>query len=159
MKKYILKSLGLTMVLSALVACQTTPMPQKNAALGLLICEPNELCPIVQVSWNEQALDHVGIKVSLDSVQQNYDIQKITFSNGTEELSYGPTAKTTNRMYFGMHRSQNNFSIPTSLVHTLKGDNISMSVHTNQGTLERYIYKSGQESLIYQQLKSIRAQK
>lgn len=112
MKKYILKSLGLTMVLSALVACQTTPMPQKNAALGLLICEPNELCPIVQVSWNEQALDHVGIKVSLDSVQQNYDIQKITFSNGTEELSYGPTAKTTNRMYFGMHRSQNNFSIP-----------------------------------------------
>ena len=34
-----------------------------------------------------------------------------------------------------------------------------MSVHTNEGTLERYIYKSGQESLIYQQLKSIRAQK
>lgn len=155
MKKRILKSLGLLMVIGTLGACQTTLPPTQYSTIGLLICEANELCPVVSVSWNDQAQDVVGIKVSLDSIQQNYDIQKISFSNGSQQFIYMPTEKTVNSIFFGMHRSQNNFNLPKSMILDLKGEQVSMSVHTDQGTLLRYIYKDGKESLIYQQLKSI----
>ena len=81
MKKTIL-SLALGCLL--ITGCASTqPSNTPNiGTFGLLICQNNEQCPIVTVSWNESNKDHLKVRISLNSTQTKYDIQKVVFSNG-----------------------------------------------------------------------------
>ncbi len=154
MKKWFICGMGLAVSAVVLSGCNT--LQTESATAGLLICEPNELCPVVTVAWNEQLKDTASIYVALNSANKNYDIQKISLSNAQKNIEYAAVQKTEYDIFLGMHRSKNSITVPSKIFTELNsGKNISLTVHTDQGALKRYIYKDGKQSLLYQQLKSI----
>ena len=64
MKKWFIYGMGLAVSAAVLSGCNTVPSQTENATAGLLICEPNELCPVVTVSWNEQQKNTANIHVA-----------------------------------------------------------------------------------------------
>jgi hypothetical protein len=160
MKTWFICGMGLAVSAAMLSGCNTIPSQTQayteNAAAGLLICEPNELCPVVTVAWNEQLKDTASIHVALNSAKKDYDIQKISLSNSQKNIEYAAVSKTEYDVILGMHRSKNSITVPSKIFTELNsGKNISLTVHTDQGALKRYIYKDGKQSLLYQQLKAI----
>lgn len=155
MKKWQIQRAGLAMAVAILGGCSSVPTQTQTATVGLLICEPNELCPVVTVSWNEQLKDTASIKVALSSAKLDYDIQKISLSNAQKNFDYAASSKTQYDQILGMHRSQNSISVPSKIFTELNSGNIALTVHTDKGALKRYVYKDGKESLLYGQLKLI----
>ena len=137
-----------------LSGCAT--LTQENIGTkGLPLCQTNELCPLMTVSWNDQKKDNFNVKVSLDSLYHYYDIQKIIFSNDKKSYSFVPEAKTSQEMIFNLRHSKNSIVVPKNLMADLKSNAISINIHTDQGVISRYIYKDGVESSIYKQFTSI----
>lgn len=135
-------------------ACTT--LPQENVGTkGLPLCTDNELCPLMTVSWNDQRKDNFQVKVSLDSIYQYYDIQKVTFSNDEKSYSFNPETKTTQELILNLRHSKNSIVVPKNLMADLKSDRISINIHTDQGVISRFVYKDGVESSIYKQFTSV----
>lgn len=139
-----------------MTGCATTQNVENVSTVGLLICKPNELCPIVTVSWNESHKDLLKLRVSLNSTKTQYDIQKVIFDNGQQSYSFSPVGKTEQDFVFGNYRSRNSIITPVNLMNNLRGsDQILMNIYTDKGVISRYVYKDGQEALIYKEFKSV----
>ena len=74
---------------------------------GLLICETNEICPIVTVVWNETHKDILKVNLSLSSVYKKYNIEKVVFSNDIKNLSFNVIGPTEIDFIFKANRSRN----------------------------------------------------
>lgn len=139
--------------------CATLPESENVATRGLLLCEANELCPSVMVSWNEQKKDLLEVQINLNSVNNEFEIKHVSFSNGQKTFGFDPSTATQHEVLFGMHRSRNSVTVPARLMADLDGkkpdQKIMMSLDTDKGTITRYVLKDGKESLLYQQFKSV----
>lgn len=152
-------SIALGLLSSILCGCAALPQSDHNIGVkGLLICEPTELCPVVSVDWNKYAKDRLNINIRLDSSQQRYEIEKISFDNMRQTYVFSPDALTKQEWVLRRHSSTTNIFVPNDLIKKLQGSRIRMNIYTNQGVISRYIYKDGQESLLYQQFKMAYAQ-
>lgn len=155
------KLTGLLLGTILISGCATTlPETDKVATRGLLLCEANELCPSVMVSWNEQKKDVLDVQINLlNSVNNEFDIKHVSFSNGQKTFGFDPITATEHEVVFGMHRSRNSVIVPVRLMADLdgqkSGQKIMMSLETDKGTITRYVLKDGKESLLYQQFKSV----
>ena len=141
--------------------CAAMPESENIGTRGLLLCEANELCPAVTVSWNEQKKDLLDIQINLNSVSNNFEIKHVSFSNGQKTLGFDPVAATEQEMILGMYRSRAEVTVPVKLMADLKvkgqkqDQSITMSLETDKGTITRYVLKNGQESLLFQQFKQV----
>lgn len=86
------KIVGLMTAFILLHGCATVPENKSNtdrlATAGLLLCKPNEQCPIMAASWNSGNKNQLRIDVRLNSSYLYYDIKKITFIVDGKHLSY-----------------------------------------------------------------------
>lgn len=140
-----------------MTGCATVQNTEQNSTRGLLLCAPNEICPIVKVNWNEQDLSTFKVNVLLDNPTIYYDIQSISFENGQKSHSFTPIAPTLKQFVYGNYRSNSSIITPMDIMADFKGsDAISMKIVTDKGTISRYIYKDGQESSVYKQLKQVK---
>ncbi|WP_374570978.1 hypothetical protein [Acinetobacter sp.] len=139
--------------------CAALPESENIGTRGLLLCEANELCPAVTVSWNEQKRDLLDVQINLNSVSNNFEIKQVSFSNGQKSFSFTPAGKTEHEVLFGMNRSRNSVAVPARLMADLDGkkpgQKITMSLETDKGAITRYVLNDGKESLLYQQFKTV----
>ena len=139
--------------------CAALPESENIGTRGLLLCEANELCPAVTVSWNEQKKDLLDIQINLNSVSNNFEIKHVSFSNGQKSFGFTPEGKTEHEVLFGMNRSRNSVAVPARLMADLDGkkpgQKITMGLETDKGTITRYVLNDGKESLLYQQFKAV----
>jgi len=120
---------------------------------GLLICQPNEICPIVTVVWNETHKDILKVKLSLNSVYTQYNIEKVVFSDGTTSHSFNVTGPTEIDFAFKANRSRNSILVPVNLMADFKDSkNVFMEIHTDQGTVTRYILKDNIKAPVFEEL-------
>lgn len=153
------KLTGLMLGAMLISGCASLPESENVATRGLLLCEANELCPSVMVSWNEQKKDLLEVQINLNSVNKDFEINHVSFSNGQKTFGFTPSAATQHDVLFGMHRSRNSVIVPVKLMADLGGkeprQKITMSLETDKGMITRYVLKDGKESLLYQQFKSV----
>lgn len=155
------KIMGLALSAMLMSGCAALPESENVGTRGLLLCEANEICPAVLVSWNEQRKDVLDMKISLNSVSHYYAIKHVSFSNGQKTLGFDPVAATEQEMILGMYRSRAEVTVPVKLMADLKvkgqkqDQSITMSLETDKGTITRYVLKNGQESLLFQQFKQV----
>ena len=139
--------------------CAAMPESENIGTRGLLLCEANELCPAVTVSWNEQKKDLLEMQISLNSVKHDFEIKHVSFSNGQKSFGFAPAGATEHEVLFGMHRSRNSVTVPVRLMADLDGkkpgQKITMSLETDKGAITRYVLNDGKESLLYQQFKAV----
>ncbi|WOE31408.1 MULTISPECIES: hypothetical protein [unclassified Acinetobacter] len=138
-----------------ITGCASTPPsnPSNIGTFGLLICQENELCPIVTVSWNESNKDLLKVRISLNSAQNKYEIEKVAFSNGKTNIAFNVLDATKIDFVGRVYRSNNSIQIPRHLMEQFKGSHtISMQIYTNHGVISRYILKDGQEAPVYKEL-------
>ncbi|WP_171255420.1 hypothetical protein [Acinetobacter sp. SFB] len=106
--------------------------PEKTSNIGvkgLLICQTNEICPIVTVAWNESFKDILKVKMSLNSTYQQYDIHKVILTDGTKTHSFNVNGPTENDYAFAAYRSRNSIMIPINLMADFSSSqNISMNI-------------------------------
>ncbi len=50
--------------------------------------------PSVMVSWNEQKKDVLDVQINLNSVNNEFDIKHVSFSNGQKTFGFDPTTAT-----------------------------------------------------------------
>ena len=149
------KLLSVTLGALVIAGCaSTTPESKTNVrTYGLLICQPDELCPIVTVIKNESLQDAIKIQIALNSINHQYDIKKVVFTNGVKSLSFNTIGPTDVNFQFGSNRSRNSIIVPNNMIHDLSMDhNISMNIYTDQGMISRYILKDGVKAPIVQEL-------
>ncbi len=148
-----MKKISLLVLASALMTgCMTAPQTELNATRGLLLCEPNSICPIVKVKWNEQDKTTLKVDVSLDNPSTYYDIQRIVFDNGQKSHSFKPIAATQQQFILSNYRSSSTILTPVDLMTDLtETHSISMRIVTDKGSISRYIFKDGQASSAYRQ--------
>ncbi|OTG82838.1 hypothetical protein [Acinetobacter sp. ANC 4648] len=146
------------LILSCFVitGCATTQKTEDVETKGLLICKPNELCPIVTVIWNQDRKDILKVRVSLNDIYNKYEIEKVTFENGKKSYAFDMIGKTEQDFAFGANRSRNIFVAPVGLMNDLSGSNqITMNIYTDKGVISRYVYKDGKKASIYEQFMSV----
>ena len=120
---------------------------------GLLICETNEICPIVTVVWNETHKDILKVNLSLSSIYKKYNIEKVVFSDGAKSHSFNVIGPTEIDFAFKANRSRNSVLIPVNLMGDFKGSqNIFMEIHTDQGVITRYILKDNVKAPVFAEL-------
>ena len=154
------KIMGLMLGTLLISGCAALPEGDSVGTRGLLLCEANEVCPTVLVSWNEQKKDLLDMKISLNSVNTYYEINRVNFSNGQKTLSFDPAAATQQEVILGMYRSRAIVTVPVKLMAELSSGSkenlgITMSLETNKGVITRYVLKDGKESSLYQQFKEV----
>lgn len=144
-----------TSSIALMTGCASTPTTKNpNIGLqGLLICQTNEICPIVTIAWNESFKDSLKVKMSLNSAYQKYNIQKVTLTNGEKSHTFNVTGPTAHDYVFGSYRSRNNIMVPVNLMADFSGSQkISMNIHTDQGVISRYILKDNLKAPIFEEL-------
>lgn len=149
------KLLSVTLGALVIAGCaSTTPESKTNVrTYGLLICQPDELCPIVTVIKNESLQDAIKIQIALNSINHQYDIKKVVFTNGVKSLSFNTIGPTDVNFQFGSNRSRNSIIVPNNMIHDLSvNHNISMNIYTDQGMISRYILKDGVKAPLVQEL-------
>ncbi len=151
---------NLWIVSSILLITGCTSIPSKensNVGIqGLLICEKNEICPIVTVAWNESFKDLLKVKMSLNSAYQQYDIQKVVFTDGSKIYSFNVNGSTQGDYVFGAYRSRNSVMVPKNLLENFSGSqNILMNIYTDHGVISRYILKNNLRAPIYEELSKV----
>ena len=120
---------------------------------GLLICKPNELCPIVTVVWNESHKDFLKVKLSLNSAYTKYNIEKVVFSDGVKRHSFNVIGPTEIDFAFKANRSSNSVLIPVDLMGDFKGaQNIFMEIYTDQCVFIWYILKDNVKAPVFAEL-------
>lgn len=135
-----------------MTGCTTAPPTELNATRGLLICEPNSICPVIKVKWNEQDKSTLKVDISLDNPSTYYDIQRIVFDNGQKTQSFKPTDATRQQFILANYRSTATILTPVNIMADLTGTNaISMRIITDKGSISRYIYQDGKASSAYRQ--------
>lgn len=155
------KLMGLMFGTLLVSGCASLPESENVGTRGLPLCEANELCPTVMVSWNEQKKDVLDMTISLNSVSHYYNIKHVSFSNGQKTLGFDPAAATEQEPILGMYRSRTSVTVPVKLMAALKvqgpkeAQSITMSLETDKGTITRYVLKNGKESLLFQQFKTV----
>ena len=148
-----MKKLSVLIIGTVLMSgCTTAPPTEVSATRGLLICEPNSICPIVKVKWNEQDKSTLKVDVTLENPTTSYDIQRIVFDNGQKTQSFKPTEATRQQFILSNYRSSSTILTPVNIMAELTGtDSISMQIITDKGSIRRYIYHDGQASSAYRQ--------
>lgn len=149
------KILSLALGCLLITGCASTqPSNAPNiGTFGLLICQNNEQCPIVTVSWNESNKENLKVRIILNSVNTKYDIQKVVFTNGQKSIDFNVLGATQMDYAGRVHRSRNSIIVPNSLMDDFKGSaQISMQIYTDRGVISRYILKDGKEAPVYKEL-------
>mgnify|MGYP003618788982 FL=1 len=117
---------------------------------GLLICETNEICPIVTVVWNETHKDILKVNLSLSSVYKKYNIEKVVFSNDIKNLSFNVIGPTEIDFIFKANRSRNSIIVPINMMTEFQGSqNVFMKIYTDQGVIKRYIVKDNVKAPVF----------
>ncbi|MBK0062926.1 MULTISPECIES: hypothetical protein [unclassified Acinetobacter] len=151
------KTLGFMAAFIFLHGCTTVPESKTNtdrlATAGLLLCKPNEQCPVMAASWNSENKNQLRIDVRLNSSYLYYDIKKVTFIVDGKHLSYIP-AQPTELQYISRlepKRSSNHVVVPTSFLNDFKNaKRIDVQINTDHGAIKRPMYIDGQASSAYQ---------
>ena len=151
------KIVGLMTAFILLHGCATIPENKSNtdrlATAGLLLCKPNEQCPIMAASWNSENKNQLRIDVRLNSSYLYYDIKKITFIVDGKHLSYTPTQPTELEYISRLEpkRSSNHIVVPSSFLNDFKNaKRIDVQISTDHGTIKRPMYIDGRASSAYQ---------
>ncbi|MCU4412578.1 hypothetical protein KTH71_00750 [Acinetobacter sp. WU_MDCI_Axc73] len=158
------KIVGLMTALVLLQGCTTVPETKSNtdrlATAGLLLCKPNEQCPIMAASWNSENKNQLRIDVRLNSSYLYYDIKKITFIVDGKHLSYTPTQPTELEYISRLEpkRSSNHVIVPSSFLNDFKNaKRIDVQINTDHGAIKRPMYIDGQASSAYQNFVNVYA--
>lgn len=118
---------------------------------GLLICETNEICPIVTVVWNETHKDILKINLSLSSISKKYNIEKVVFSNDVKNLSFNVIGPTEIDFVLKANRSRNSILVPVNMMAEFQGSqNVFMKIYTDQGVIKRYIVKDNVKAPVFE---------
>lgn len=151
------KIVGLMTAFILLHGCATVPENKSNtdrlATAGLLLCKPNEQCPIMAASWNSGNKNQLRIDVRLNSCYLYYDIKKITFIVDGKHLSYIPTQPTELEYISRLEpkRSSNHIVVPSSFLNDFKNaKRIDVQISTDHGAIKRPMYIDGRASSAYQ---------
>ena len=120
---------------------------------GLLICQPNEMCPIVTVVWNEAHKDVLKVKLSLNSAYTKYNIEKVVFSDGVKSHSFNAIGPTEIDFAFKANRSRNSVLVPVNVMADFRGSqSVFMEIHTDQGVITRYLLKDNVKAPVFEEL-------
>lgn len=150
-----MKQLWMVSSIFLIAGCSSisTEKTSNTGVRGLLICEINEICPIVTVAWNESFKDALKIKMSLSSTYQQYDLHKVILTDGTKTHSFNVSGPTENDYAFGSYRSRNSIQIPINLIADFSdSENVSMNIYTDHGVISRYILKGDVKAPIFEEL-------
>lgn len=147
------KLLALSCAFIFMTGCASTPPTANTATRGLLICQANELCPIVTVAWNESSKDRLKVKMSLNSTYTKYNIQKVILTDGVNKHSFNVTDLTEMDVAFGANRSRNSVIIPVSIMDDFNGSKeVKMEIYTDQGVISRYVLKDKVKAPVFEEL-------
>ena len=142
---------------SLLYGCANVPEATNNTdplvTAGLLLCKPDEQCPIMAASWRVDNKSQLRIDVRLNSSYLYYDIKKVTFIVDGKHLSYKP-AQPTQLQYINRlepKRSSNYVIVPNSFLAEFKqAKRIDVQISTDHGVIKRPMYIDGKASSAYQ---------
>ncbi len=141
-----------------ITGCTSTP-PQKASdigILGLLLCQKNEICPIVTVAWNESNKTILKVKMSLNSSYKKYEINKVVFTNGKTSHSFNVDGPTEIDFVFGSYRSRNSIMLPVKFMADFtESKEVSMNIYTDQGVISRYILKDEIKAPVFEELNKV----
>ena len=150
------KFVGLILPLLVLQGCasipENKPEPDNMLVAGLLICQPNEQCPILAASWNPKVNDHLRVDVRLNSTYVYYDIQEVNFLVDGKRFAYRPNQPTELEYISRLDpkRSSAFITIPQSVLPQFENARrIDVLIQTDQGAIQRPMLIDGKASTAY----------
>ena len=150
-------TLGVMVSCLLISACSHMPWSEQikdvRKNYGLLQCDGQDFCPSARIVQADSNLSQVVLEVRMSSAHHHYDIHRVTFDNHVQLLNYMPTRPTWRSVNQGLYQSYVRITVPTQLLQQLQGEQIAMEIHTDRGTVRRYLYDRGQASVLYMELK------
>lgn len=148
--------LGIFTVITAVSGCSHLPWSEQvkdvRGKYGLLQCDRADFCANARIVQAASNLNQVVLEVRVSSERHSYEIQRVSFDNQKELLNYMPTRPTSQTVNQGLYHSFVRITVPADLMQKLQAERIAMDIHTDRGTIRRYLYDQGQASVLYLEL-------
>ena len=143
-----------------LAGCETSPWTtQVKEHWGkerLLICDDVHDCVDAKIIERASSQYTVAIQIRFTNPSYHYDIQRISFDNDIQVLSYMPTQQSMRALSQGQYLSFNQITVPANLMQQLQGQRIAMNIYTDKGLIRRYLWVDGLYTPLYAELEQRR---
>jgi hypothetical protein len=126
--------------------------PSKLSSAALLVCEQPRSCVDAKIIPYASTANMVALQIRITHEHHHYDIQRISFDNGQQMLSYMPIRPSMRAVGKGQYLSFTSISVPYNLTSQLIGPRLTMTIYTDRNVIKRYLAMDGQYAPLYLEL-------
>ena len=126
--------------------------PSKLSSAQLLVCEQTNSCVDVKIIPHASTAHTVALQIRISHAHQHYDIQRVSFDNNQQMLTYMPIQQSMRAVGQGQYLSFTTISVPRNLTEQLAGPQLNMNIYTDRSVIKRYLAINGQYAPLYLEL-------
>lgn len=130
----------------------TSLFPSTFSSPQMLLCEQPKSCVDAKIISHASTAHTVALQIRITHEHHHYDIQRVSFDNGQQMLTYMPIQMSMRALGQGQYLSFTTISVPSNLVQQLAGSRLEMKIYTDHGVIKRYLAVDGKYTPLYVEL-------